>query len=99
MATLPLEMPTSWTTSPRASDALEKALKDNPQVIPHHSEKWDVSRSDIYYEDRWQPIFREMRAAGDLHKVEDSPFGPHWNVVSHRAIQHIEALPDLYSSA
>ena len=26
MATLPLEMPTSWTTSPRAADALEKAL-------------------------------------------------------------------------
>ena len=35
-----------------------------------------------------------MRAAGDLHKVTDSPFGSHWNVVSHRAIQHIEALPE-----
>jgi cytochrome P450 len=99
MATQPLEAPKTWTTSPRAADALERALKENPQAIPHHSEKWDVSRSDIYYEDRWQPIFREMRAAGDLHKVTDSPFGSHWNVVSHRAIQHIEALPELYSSA
>ncbi|ANY18912.1 Linalool 8-monooxygenase [Tsuneonella dongtanensis] len=99
MATQPLEMPKTWTTSPTATEALERALKENPQALREHKEKWDVSRSDIYFEDRWQPIFREMRAAGDLHKVENSPFGPHWNVVSHRAIQHIEALPDLYSSA
>jgi cytochrome P450 len=98
MASLPLEAPKQWTTSPRAVDALDAALKANPQVIPHHTEKWDVSRSDIYVEDRWQPIFAEMRAAGDLHKVTDSPFKEHWNVVSHRAIQHIEALPELYSS-
>lgn len=99
MASNPLAMPTQWTTEPRAADALERALRENPQALPIHTEKWDVSRSDIYYEDRWQPVFRDMRAAGDLHKVEDSPFGPYWNVVSHRAIQHIEALPDLYSSA
>jgi cytochrome P450 len=99
MATQPLEAPRTWTTAPRAAEALDRALKENPQAIPHHSEKWDVSRSDIYFEDRWQPIFREMRAAGDLHKVTASPFGPHWNVVTHKAIQHIEALPDLYSSA
>ncbi|MFA9201871.1 MAG: hypothetical protein ACEQR8_11995 [Cypionkella sp.] len=98
MATQLAEAERTWTTSPRAVDALEAALRENPQVIPQHTEKWDVSRSDIYYEDRWQPIFREMRAAGDLHKVESSPFGPYWNVVSHRAIQHIEALPELYSS-
>ena len=99
MATQPLEAPMQWTREPRAVDALEKALRENPQALPEHTEKWDVSRSDIYFEDRWQPIFKEMRAAGDLHKVENSPFGSHWNVVSHRAIQHIEALPELYSSA
>lgn len=99
MATQALDAPRTWTTSPRAADALDKALRENPQVIPHHTEKWDVSRSDIYVEDRWQPIFAEMRKAGDLHKVSESPFKPHWNVVSHRAIQHIEALPELYSSA
>ncbi|MGX7951297.1 cytochrome P450 [Tsuneonella sp. HG249] len=98
MATQLADAPHAWTTSPRAVDALEKALRENPQVIPTHTEKWDVSRSDIYYEDRWQPIFAEMRAADDLNKVTSSPFGPFWNVVSHRAIQHVEALPELYSS-
>ncbi|QSB45008.1 cytochrome P450 [Tsuneonella flava] len=99
MATQAAEKPTTWRTEPRAVDALDAALKANPQAMPAHPEKWDVSRSDIYVEDRWQPIFAEMRAAGDLHKVEDSPYGPHWNVVSHKAIQHIEALPELYSSS
>jgi cytochrome P450 len=98
MATQPIEAPTTWRTEPRAADALDAILRENPQAIPHHSEKWDVSRSDIYVEDRWQPIFAEMRAAGDLHKVVESPFAAHWNVVSHRAIQHVEALPELYSS-
>jgi cytochrome P450 len=98
MATQPLTPPKEWTTAPRAVDALEQALRENPQALPVHTEKYDVSRSDIYYEDRWQPIFAEMRAKGDLHKVEDSPFGAYWNVVSHKAIQHIEALPELYSS-
>lgn len=98
MATQPIQAPTTWRTGPRAVDALDAVLRENPQALPHHSEKWDVSRSDIYVEDRWQPIFAEMRAAGDLHKVNESPFGPHWNVVSHKAIQHIEALPELYSS-
>jgi len=98
MATQPLTAPKEWTTQPRAVDALDQALRDNPQAMPVHTEPWDVSRSDIYVEDRWQPIFAEMRAAGDLHKVNDSPFGSYWNVVSHRAIQHIEALPELYSS-
>ena len=82
MATQPLEAPTQWTREPRAVDALDKALRENPQVIPEHTEKWDVSRSDIYVEDRWQPIFKEMRAAGDLHKVNDSPFGSFWKMQS-----------------
>lgn len=98
MATQPLTQPRQWTNSPRAVDALDAALKANPQALPVHTEKYDVSRSDIYVEDRWQPIFAEMRAKGDLNKVEDSPFGPYWSVVSHKAIQHIEALPELYSS-
>ncbi|WP_095012268.1 cytochrome P450 [Tsuneonella mangrovi] len=98
MATKAAEQPIKWRTEPRAVDVLEAVLKENPQALPEHTEKWDVSRSDIYVEDRWQPIFAAMRAAGDLHKVENSPFGAHWNVVTHKAIQHIEALPELFSS-
>lgn len=88
-----------WRTEPTAYNALHDYLRDNPQAQPHHEHPFDVSRSDIYFEDRWQPIFAEMRAKGPLHYVPDSPFGPYWNVVQHKAIQHVESLPDIFSSS
>ncbi|MGB7407899.1 MAG: cytochrome P450, partial [Pontixanthobacter sp.] len=88
-----------YRTSPTAYETLLKHLELHPEDTPRHTEKFDVSRSDIYAEDRWQPIFAEMRAKGDLHHVSQSPYGPYWNVVSHKAIQHVEALPELFSSS
>ena len=98
MATQPASSPT-YRTAPSAVDALEKHLRENPQQKWHHPHPDDVSRSDIYAEDRWQPIFADLRARGPMHYVDDSPFGPHWNVVQHKAIQHVESLPELYSSS
>ena len=86
-------------TSPTAYQALREYLTTHPDEHLNHPDKWDVSRSDIYAEDRWQPIFAEMRAAGPMHWIEDSPFGSYWAVVDHKAIQHIEALPELFSSS
>jgi len=88
-----------WRTSPTAHQALIEHFKAHPEAKPQHPHKWDVSRSDIYYEHTWQPIFAEMQAAGPLHYIDESPFGPYWAVVGHKAIQHIEALPDVFSSS
>jgi cytochrome P450 len=98
MATIATERP-QCRTSPTAFEALREHLKQHPDDRLQHPQKWDVSRSDIYYEDRWQPIFKEMREAGPLHYISESPFGPYWAVVQHKAIQHIEALPELFSSS
>jgi len=84
---------------PTSYDALKKHFETHPEERPKHPHPWDVSRSDIYFEDRWQPIFAEMRKAGPLHYIPESPFGPYWAVVSHKAIQHIEALPETFSSS
>jgi cytochrome P450 len=65
-------------------------------AAPH---PWDVSVPDIYTEDRWQPIFAEMRAKAPINKITDSDFGSYWNITTHKAIQHVEALPDIYSSS
>ncbi len=88
-----------FRSSPTAYEALKKHLAENPEKAPNHVEPYDVSRSDIYFEDRWQPIFAEMRAKGPLHYVKESPFGSYWNVVQHKAIQHVESLPELFSSS
>lgn len=85
--------------SPTAYEALKEHYAQHPDERLSHPHKWDVSRSDIYFEDRWQPIFKEMQDAGPLHYIPESPYGPYWAVVDHKAIQHIEALPETFSSS
>jgi cytochrome P450 len=89
----------SYRTSPTAIDAYEQWLAANPQARPNHTHPWDVSSSAIYVEDRWGPIFAEMRAKAPVNKVVGSPYGDYWNVVTHKAIQHVESLPELFSSS
>ena len=98
MATLAAEKP-QFRTEPRAYDALVQHLAEHPEIHWDHSDPNDVSDSALYVEDRWQPVFAAMRAKGPLHYVADSPFGAHWNVVGHKAVAHIEALPELFSSS
>nr|MBP6555840.1 cytochrome P450 [Novosphingobium sp.] len=89
----------TYRTSPTANEAFEAWLKDHGQELPKSTHPRDVSRSDIYVEDRWQPIFAEMRANEPVNYVPESPYGPYWNVTSSKAIQHVEALPELFSSS
>ena len=65
-------------------------------AAPHD---YDVTQSDIYTEDRWHPIFKDMREKAPINKIENSSFGTYWNVSTLKAIQHVEALPDIYSSS
>ncbi len=98
MATLAAETQ-QFRTEPRAYDAIKKHLAEHPDIHWDHPEPFDVSRSDIYVEDRWQPIFAAMRAQAPLHYIPTSPFGAYWSVVSHKAVAHVEALPELFSSS
>lgn len=98
MATVAPQRPTV-RSSPSAYEALKAHYEKHPEERPSHPHKWDLSRSDIYFEDKWQPIVAEMQAAGPLHWIPESPYGPYWSVVGHKAIQHIEALPDVFSSS
>ncbi len=60
---------------------------------------FDVSRAEIWAEDRWQEPFRELRANHPIHKCEASKFGPYWSVSTYKPIQHVEALPKIFSSS
>ncbi len=100
MATQPIaDQPFTYRRSPTASEAFEAWLKDHGQELPTHTQPWDVSRSDIYVEDRWQPIFAEMRAKAPVNKVTGTPYGDYWNVTSVKTVQHVESLPELFSSS
>ena len=52
----------------------------------------------LYHEDRWQPVFRELRTAGPLHYCPESLYGPYWSVCSYDLIMEVELQPQLYSN-
>lgn len=59
----------------------------------------DVSLKELYTEDRFEEPFRQLRKHAPIQFVPDSHFGPYWSVSTYKPIQHIEALPKLFSSS
>ena len=58
----------------------------------------DVSRAELYGEDRWQEPFARLRANAPVQRVEESDYGPYWSISSYKPIVEVESLPELYSS-
>jgi cytochrome P450 len=59
----------------------------------------DVSRAELYSQDRWQEPFRKLRANQPISYCAESKFGPYWSVATYKPIVHIEALPRIFSSS
>lgn len=72
---------------------------DLPWEVNAAPHEWDVSRPEIYAEDRWHPIFKEMRERAPINKITGSDFNDYWNITTLKPIQHVEALPDIFSSS
>jgi cytochrome P450 len=70
-------------------------LRPEPEAI----DPLDVSRAEMWAEDRWQEPFRQLRAEHPVHYCPESKFGPYWSVSTYKAIQHVEALPKIFSSS
>ncbi|KTE18535.1 cytochrome [Sphingopyxis sp. H050] len=69
------------------------------RTAPETPNPLDVSRAELWREDRWQEPMRQLRAESPIHYCEDSKFGPYWSVTTYKPIQHIEALPKIFSSS
>jgi cytochrome P450 len=59
----------------------------------------DVGRSDIWRENRWEPLMDRLRAEAPVSYCPDSAYGAYWSVVRYDDITEVEAHPELYSSA
>ena len=100
MATQPIvDAPFTYRRSPSADQAFAEWMKEHGHELPVHTQRWDVSNPAIYRDDLWGPIFAEMRAKAPVHRIEGTPYGAMWNVINVEAIQHVEALPEVYSSS
>jgi cytochrome P450 len=69
------------------------------QTEPQFSDPLDVSRADLYTNHLWHEPFARLRAEAPVYRCENSKFGAYWSVTSHKAIQYVEALPEIYSSS
>jgi cytochrome P450 len=59
----------------------------------------DVSRAEMYRDHLWEEPFRHLREEAPVYWCEQSEFGPYWSVSSYKSIQHVESLPEIYSSS
>jgi cytochrome P450 len=59
----------------------------------------DVSRAEMYRDHLWEEPFRHLRAEAPVYWCAQSEFGPYWSVSSYKSIQHVESLPEIYSSS
>ncbi len=59
----------------------------------------DVTRADLWRDDRFAPLFTRLRAEDPVHFCSESSFGPYWSVTKYKDIVHVESLPDIYSSS
>ena len=59
---------------------------------------FDVSRAELYRDDRWQAPFRQLRKTSPVHYTPTSDYGPYWSVSTYKGIVEVESLPDIYSS-
>ncbi len=59
----------------------------------------DVSRAELYAQNRWEEPFRTLRATDPVHFVAESKFGPYWAITRYDDIVAIESDPALFSSS
>ena len=59
----------------------------------------DVSRAELWRDDRFGPLFARLRAEDPVHLTPESGFGPYWSITRHADIMAVEALPDIFSSS
>ena len=63
--------------------------------IPHPN---DVSRAELWSEDRWQEPLRRMRAEAPINYCPESKFGPYWSVTKYNDIVAVDTNHKVFSS-
>ncbi len=70
----------------------------NPTVETTALDAIDVSRPELYLEDRWHPWFARLRREAPVHFLKDSANGPFWSVSSHALIKEVDTNHQVFSS-
>ncbi|MGZ8347935.1 MAG: cytochrome P450 [Allosphingosinicella sp.] len=73
-------------------------------TMPRHDvaiplDKIDLSRAELWKEDRFAPLFARLRDEDPVHFCPASEYGPYWSVTRHADIMQVEALAHVFSSS
>ncbi len=63
------------------------------------TEFYDITRPEIYTENRWQEPFKALREAGGIHYFAEGRFGPYWALTKPEPIIEVEGKPEIFSSS
>ena len=56
-------------TAPVLDTSATESGEKLPWKVVQAPHEWDVTRPEIYVEDRWHPIFKEMREQAPINKI------------------------------
>lgn len=62
------------------------------------SAAFDPSRSELFADDSWEPVFRQLRESAPVHFCSTAATGPFWSVTRHRDIKAVDTNHADYSS-
>lgn len=71
--------------------------RHEPATAP--ADPFDVSRPELWRDDRFAPLFARLRAEDPVHYCPASEFGPYWSITRHADVMQIEALAHIFSSS
>jgi cytochrome P450 len=70
-----------------------------PDVLNDPLEAFDVSRPELFFEDKWQDWFARLRKEDPVHYCKESVNGPYWSITRHADIMAVDTNHEVFSSA
>ncbi len=71
----------------------------NPDVLNDPLEAFDVSRPELFFEDKWHDWFARLRKEDPVHYCKDSVNGAYWSITRHADIMAVDTNHEVFSSA
>lgn len=74
-------------------------MSQQPDVTTDPLAEIDVSRPELFFEDKWQDWFARLRKEDPVHYCKDSVNGAYWSITRHADIMAVDTNHEVFSSA
>ena len=74
-------------------------MSQSPNAMTDPLEEIDVSRPELFHQDKWHDWFARLRKEDPVHYCKDSVNGPYWSITRHKDIMAVDTNHEVFSSA